>query len=134
MKFRFFSSVVLSRFPPLPPLPSPLLSITDFLSKCDQIRRKLPIWSYLLKKSLMENFIFLCGEWWDKTRETCHVLTRETCHVMSCSKIMTLSSTLRLLVVLKQSRNSIPGRCLYRPDKLTPDNLYIFINISSLFN
>ena len=28
------------------------------LSKCDQIRRKLRIWSYLLKKSLMENFIF----------------------------------------------------------------------------
>ena len=29
--------------------------IKDFFSKCDQIRRKL---SYLLKKSLMENFIF----------------------------------------------------------------------------
>ena len=34
------------------------LSIKDFLSKCDQIRRKLQIWSHLLKKSLMENFIF----------------------------------------------------------------------------
>ena len=33
-------------------------SITDFLSKCDQIRRKLRIWSRLLKKSLMDNFIF----------------------------------------------------------------------------
>ena len=30
----------------------------DFSSKCDQSRRKLRIWSYLLKKSLMENFIF----------------------------------------------------------------------------
>ena len=30
----------------------------DFFSKCDQIRRKLRIWSHLLKKSLMENFIF----------------------------------------------------------------------------
>ena len=30
-------------------------SIKDFFSKCDQIRRKLRIWSYLLKKSLMEN-------------------------------------------------------------------------------
>ena len=29
-------------------------SITDFFSKCDQIR----IWSHLLKKSLMENFVF----------------------------------------------------------------------------
>ena len=33
-------------------------SIKYFFSKCDQIRRKLRIWSHLLKKSLMENFIF----------------------------------------------------------------------------
>ena len=33
-------------------------SIKDFFSKCDQIRRKLRIWSHLLKKSLMEKFIF----------------------------------------------------------------------------
>ena len=33
-------------------------SIKDFLSKCDQIRRKLQIWSHLLKKSLMGIFIF----------------------------------------------------------------------------
>ena len=33
-------------------------SIKDFFSKCDQISRKLRIWSYLLKKSLMGNFIF----------------------------------------------------------------------------
>ena len=32
-------------------------SIQDFSSKYDQIRRKLQIWSHLLKKSLMENFI-----------------------------------------------------------------------------
>ena len=32
--------------------------IKDFFSKCDQIRRKLRIWSHLLKKSLIENFIF----------------------------------------------------------------------------
>ena len=31
--------------------------IKNFFSKYDQIRRKLRIWSYLLKKSLMENFI-----------------------------------------------------------------------------
>ena len=35
--------------------------IEDFFSKRDQIRRKLPIWSHLLKKFLMENFIFLCS-------------------------------------------------------------------------
>ena len=33
-------------------------SINDFFSKCDQIRRKLRIWSHLPKKSLMKNFIF----------------------------------------------------------------------------
>ena len=33
-------------------------SIKDFFSKCDQILRKMWIWSYLLKKSLMENLIF----------------------------------------------------------------------------
>ena len=35
-------------------------SIKDLFSKCDQIYRKLKIWSHLLKKSLMENFI-LCA-------------------------------------------------------------------------
>ena len=34
-------------------------SIKDFFSKCDQIRRKLWIWSHLLEKSLMENIFFL---------------------------------------------------------------------------
>ena len=33
-------------------------SINDFSSKCYQIRRKLRIWSHLLKKSVIENFIF----------------------------------------------------------------------------
>ena len=33
-------------------------SIKDFFSKCDEIRRKLRIWSHLLKKSLIEKFIF----------------------------------------------------------------------------
>ena len=47
-------------------------SIKDFFSKCDQIRRKLQIWLHLLRKSLMENFIFCavqptpacCGFFW----------------------------------------------------------------------
>ena len=33
-------------------------SIKDFFSKFDQIRRKPRIWSDLLKKSSIENFIF----------------------------------------------------------------------------
>ena len=34
-------------------------SIKVFFSKCDQIRRKLGIWSHLLKISLMENLFFV---------------------------------------------------------------------------
>ena len=37
-------------------------STKDFFSKCEQICSKLQIWSYLLKKILMENFIF-CAVW-----------------------------------------------------------------------
>ena len=33
-------------------------SIKDFFSKCDQIRNFLRIWSHLLKKSIISNFIF----------------------------------------------------------------------------
>ena len=33
-------------------------SIKDLFNKCDQIHSFLRIWSHLLKKSLMENFIF----------------------------------------------------------------------------
>ena len=33
-------------------------STKDFSSKCDQIRWKLQVWSHLLKKSLIEVFIF----------------------------------------------------------------------------
>ena len=35
-----------------------MFSIKDFFSECDQVRRKLRIWSHLLKKFLMENFFF----------------------------------------------------------------------------
>ena len=32
--------------------------IKDFFSKCDRIRRKRRTWSHLLKRSLIEKFIF----------------------------------------------------------------------------
>ena len=32
----------------------------DFSSQSDQLRRKLRVWSHLLEKSSMKNFIFLC--------------------------------------------------------------------------
>ena len=35
------------------------LSVKDFFSECDYIRSFLQIWSHLLKKSLIENFIFV---------------------------------------------------------------------------
>ena len=37
------------------------VSIKDFFSKCDQICSFLRIWPHLLKKSVIENFIFLCS-------------------------------------------------------------------------
>ena len=33
-------------------------SIKDFFNECNQIRSVLRIWSHLLKKSLMESYIF----------------------------------------------------------------------------
>ena len=44
-------------------------SIKDFFSECDQIRSFLLIWSHLLKKSLMENFIF-CAVLEDSQKES----------------------------------------------------------------
>ena len=46
------------------------ISIKDFLSECDQISSFQQIWSHLLKKSLMENFIScaVCSGEWDEFR------------------------------------------------------------------
>ena len=38
-------------------------SIKDLFGKCDQIHRNLHIRSHLLRKSLMENFIFYALKW-----------------------------------------------------------------------
>ena len=38
-------------------------SIKDFFSKCDRNRRKLRNWSHLLKKSFMENIVFVQCFW-----------------------------------------------------------------------
>ena len=48
-------------------------SIKNFISKCDQIRKNLRIWSHLLKTFLMENFIF-CAVW--KSQENFQVESR----------------------------------------------------------
>ena len=49
-------------------------SIKDFFSKCDQ-SSFLWIWSHLMKKSLMENFIFLCsGSWLSRVNDLMPVI------------------------------------------------------------
>ena len=57
-------------------------SITDFFSKRYQIHRKLCIWSHLLKKSVMENFIFcvvyLTTSWFKEDGLTCSVVASHT--------------------------------------------------------
>ena len=42
----------------------------DFFCKCDQIRRKLQIWSHLRKKSLMENLFFCAVKQSKKSSKT----------------------------------------------------------------
>ena len=49
--------------------------IKDFFSKCDQIRSFLRIWSHLLKKSRMENFIFFVQCDFTKLRKDCYNLS-----------------------------------------------------------
>ena len=44
-------------------------SVNNYFIKYDQIRRKLQIWSHLLKQSLMENFAFYAVQQPDPNRE-----------------------------------------------------------------
>ena len=50
--FQYFSQVIIITAQKMK------FSIEKFFSKCVQIHRKIRIWPHLLKKSLMENFIF----------------------------------------------------------------------------
>ena len=70
-------------------------SIKDFFSKCDQIRSFLRIWSHLLKKSLMENFIF------------CAVLLfRNDVYQAGSDTIRTCLPIMNLWEVVKRRRNN----------------------------
>ena len=92
-------------------------SIKDFFSKSDRIRRKQWIWSHLLKKSSMENFIF------------CAVFLVPWCPYLSPT-----------LTELLQSINSVDtGRKLNvhkmfrrRPRRLL--NVFIFVHFMSCVN
>ena len=55
-KLRSYSGIYISTF--IVTAQKMKFSIKDFISKYDQIYSFLRIWSHLLKKSLMENFIF----------------------------------------------------------------------------
>ena len=58
-------------------------SIKDLFSKCDQIRCFLRIWSHLLKKSLMENFIFCAVKVKGNITERLLILRRRYFHIFS---------------------------------------------------
>ena len=51
-------------------------SIKDFFSKCDEIRRNLRIWFHLLKKPLMENFVFCAVFTFQNTNISINLLPR----------------------------------------------------------
>ena len=57
--------------------------IKDFFSKCHQTGRKLRIWSHLMKKSLMQNFIFcgVCSEEKAKDFNRRHKLRKKCSHL-----------------------------------------------------
>ena len=63
-------------------------------SKCDQIRRKLGIWSYLLKKSLMENFIFV----------QCHILFSKALTKINDKIIMIMMMMIIITIIMITKR------------------------------
>ena len=52
-------------------------SIKDFFNKCDQIHSFLRIWLHLMKKSLMENFIFCAVYMWTKQKQALDVFHKK---------------------------------------------------------
>ena len=65
-------------------------SFKDFFSKCDQIRGFLQIWSHLLNKYLVENFIF-CAVY---PYESCTHLDEPVVIDIPTSNLKTFSKTL----------------------------------------
>ena len=89
-------------------------SIKDFFSKCDQIHRKLRIWSHLLKKSLMENFIFeQCM--FVKSTDIHQLLDPASSHPYHCKKGIPYSQALRLNRISSDNEN------FDKPDKRCND-------------
>ena len=106
-------------------------SVKDFFSRCDQIRSILRIWSHLLTKSLMKNFIF-CAV----LRLFCHSKTMKSCKLyllFSCNREdneeETKTGALPMLNMPRKSYEklrSVPRRIL------TKNNILEYLHSSSL--
>ena len=80
-------------------------SIKDFFSKCEQIRSFLRIWSHLLKKSIMENFIF-CSDVFKKHIQSTFAMKcfrikfgeENTMHCSNRDDFLQLSFTLKISI------------------------------------
>ena len=73
-------------------------SIKDSSSKCDQILRKLGIWSYLLKKSVMENFIFCAVKFFLRVIKLTHTQFGSHCTFISLVGVHSLESQVPRMV------------------------------------
>ena len=69
------------------------LPIKNYFSECDQIRKKLRIGSYLLKNSLMNNFIF--------------------CAVQPLENELQISPSATVLKQLEHLRRSSTSQCFF---------------------
>ena len=69
-------------------------SIKDFFSKCDQSRSFLRIWSHLLKKSLIENFIFCTVRVIFRHPELFKPLTTNVLHHIETSQLIYIANQL----------------------------------------
>ena len=76
-------------------------SIKDFFSKCGQIRRKLRIWSHLLKKSLIKTSFFVQG--YSFKIQVALLITNSSWWI----KFMQQKKSLTLLV-LTRGKNALP--------------------------
>ena len=82
-------------------------SIKDFFSKCDEIRRKLRILSNLLKKSLMENFIF-CAVLVERSEKS----SSKTVFLQQYKSIFLLKEKLQLNSVVPNPITNVTLHCL----------------------
>ena len=80
-------------------------SIKDLFSKCDQIRRKLRIWSHLLKKSLWENFIFCVVPQLKEYAQVLVIFIKKTCgRAHACNQVTT---TIQILGISRLTNKTV---------------------------